>query len=78
MTGIVIWGVLGVAGMLAAAILADRKNRNRSFWMAWSFILPPLALVLAFLPRADEPPKKPRSPEEEREDDIEDILDADN
>jgi hypothetical protein len=63
--------------MVAAAILADRKNRDRSFWMASSFVMPPLAIVLALLPRADEPPTKSPSSEEEREDDIEDILDAD-
>jgi hypothetical protein len=45
--------------------------------MASSFVMPPLAIVLALLPRADEPPTKSPSSEEEREDDIEDILDAD-
>lgn len=78
MTGIVIWGVVAVAAMLAAAVLADKKNRNRSSWMAWCFVLPPLAVVLALLPRADEPPQKSPSAQEERDDDIEDILDADS
>ena len=77
MTGIVIWGAVAISAMVAAAILSGMKNRDRSFWMAWCFVLPPLAIVLALLPRAETPVKTRRSKREKLEDDIEDVLDSD-
>jgi hypothetical protein len=56
MTGIVIWGVLAIAAMLAARSSPSGKTASVP-WMAWCFVLPPLAIVLAFLPRADAAPK---------------------
>jgi hypothetical protein len=65
--------------MLAAAVLAERKNRNRSSWMAWCFVLPPLALVLAFLPRAEAAPKTKRASEDDDDEDgIDEVLDGGN
>lgn len=77
MTGIVIWGAVAIAAMIAAAILAGQKNRNRSFWMAWCFVLPPLVIVLALLDRAEGRPSKRRARGDDDEDEIDDILDGD-
>jgi hypothetical protein len=77
MTGIVIWGAVAIAAMIAAAVLASQKNRNRSYWMAWCFVLPPLVIVLALLGRAENRPSKRRSRRGDDEDEIEDVLDAD-
>ena len=61
MTGIVIWGAVAIAAMIAAAVLASQKNRNRSYWMAWCFVLPPLVLILLLLPRYQGArPRQPR------------------
>jgi hypothetical protein len=57
---VVIWGVTAAAAAALAGILAGMKNRDASFWMAWSFLLPPLALVLFVLPRNQGP--RPRRP----------------
>jgi hypothetical protein len=59
MLGIVIWGIAAFTAAVAAWPLAVRKNRNASFWAAWSFLIPPLVFVLALLPRADVQPRKP-------------------
>lgn len=49
--GVVIWGVSAILAALAAAVLAGIKNRDYSAWVAWCFLIPPLVLVLALLPR---------------------------
>jgi hypothetical protein len=46
-----IWGVTALAAAAIAGVLAGIKNRDYSFWMGWSFILPPMVIALAFLPR---------------------------
>ena len=56
---IVIWGVLSIAAAILAGILAGVKNRNYSYWVAWSFICPPMVLFLVFLPRLEG--RRPRS-----------------
>ena len=35
---------------IAGGILAGLKNRDYSFWIAWTFLLPPSLIVLALLP----------------------------
>ena len=57
---IAIWGVLAVAAMVIAGILAGIKNRNYSSWMAWAFLVPPAILLFALLPRLHGP--RPRNP----------------
>ena len=44
---IVVWGIFAIAAAALAGVLAGVKNRDYSFWMAWSFVFPPLVLVLA-------------------------------
>lgn len=57
---IVIWGLVAIAASALAGLLAWIKNRDCSFWMGWSFILPPMALILLLMPRNSGPrPKRP-------------------
>lgn len=48
---IVAWGVLATGAAALAGILASIKNRDYSFWIAWSFIFPPMVLILAIMPK---------------------------
>lgn len=60
MQDIVIWGATALAAALIGAMLALIKNRDYSFWLAWCFLVPPLVLLLLFLPRNAGP--RPRQP----------------
>lgn len=63
---IVMWGVVALAATLAAGIVAGMKNRDHSFWMGWTFVLPPMLLVLILLPmRKGPPPRRPTLDEED-------------
>lgn len=42
-TIMVLCGILG-------GVLAGLKNRDYSYWIAWTFLLPPSLIVLALLP----------------------------
>jgi len=42
----------------AAGLLAGLKNRDYSSWMGWSFLCPPLVLLLAVLPKLEN--RRPR------------------
>lgn len=57
---ITIWGIVALSAAAIAGVLAGIKNRDYSFWMGWSFVLPPLVIVLLFLPRLSGP--RPRQP----------------
>jgi len=41
---------------IIAAIVANRKKRDISAWVAWAFILPPSLLVLLCLGARQRPP----------------------
>lgn len=59
--GAVIWGSVALAAATIAGFVAGAKNRDYSSWIAWCFVLPPLVLVLAVLPRHQgERPRQPR------------------
>lgn len=57
---IVLWAALAALAGLVAFMLAGIKNRDISFWVALSFLLPPVVLVLALLPRRQG--RRPRQP----------------
>lgn len=64
MIAIATWGVVAIGACLLAGLLAWIKNRNASVWMGWSFLLPPLVLVLAVLPaHKGARPRQPTSDE---------------
>src|SRR5690606_42062020 len=39
---IVAWAITALVTAMAAGILASIKNRDYSFWAAWTFLLPPM------------------------------------
>jgi len=47
---IAIWGVVAIACAIVAGIVAGVKRRDHSFWAAWSFLVPPMLLVLLLMP----------------------------
>jgi hypothetical protein len=49
-TVIAIWGVVAIASAILAGILAGAKRRDHSFWAAWSFLFPPMLLLLLVMP----------------------------
>ena len=64
---IVAWGAVAIAAAAIAGILAGYKNRDYSFWMAWSFIFPPMVLFLLLLPNyIGERPRRPKLDEDDR------------
>lgn len=65
--GIVVWGLIAIGSGVLAGVLAGVKNRDYSFWIAWSFLVPPLVLFLLLLPKLDGPrPRRPSVDEQER------------
>ena len=60
-TYITIWGLTAIAASLIAGLLASIKNRNVSYWMGWCFILPPMLIALAIIPKLSEPRPARRS-----------------
>lgn len=58
---VVIWAAIAFGAMALAGVLAGVKNRDVSFWMAWSFFVPPMVLFLALLPKREGP--RPRRPD---------------
>jgi hypothetical protein len=57
---IAIWGITAFVAAILAGLLAGVKRRDHSFWAAWSFIAPPMLLILACLPKNHGPKPKPR------------------
>jgi hypothetical protein len=59
-TVIVIWGLVAIASAVIGGIVAGAKRRDHSFWAAWSFLFPPMLLVLVLMPANKGPrPRKP-------------------
>ena len=66
-SGAVIWGGVALASAIIGGVLAGIKNRDYSSWIAWCFVVPPLVLVLALLPRyKGTRPRQPRLDESEK------------
>jgi hypothetical protein len=66
---IVIWGAVAVSASVLAVILAGYKNRDYSYWVAWSFLVPPAVVWLLFMPKNKGPrPRQPRLDDIDRRD----------
>jgi hypothetical protein len=63
---IVIWGLTAMAASLLAGIVAAAKNRDVSYWMGWSFVLPPMVIALFLIPALKEP--RARRPSDDDDD----------
>jgi hypothetical protein len=57
---IAIWGIVAIASAIVAGIVASVKRRDHSFWAAWSFLVPPMLLLLLLMPSNKGP--RPRRP----------------
>jgi len=44
------WGIAAIVASILAGILAGVKRRDHSFWAAWSFLFPPMLLLLLVIP----------------------------
>ena len=64
-------GIMIISAILGA-VLAGIKNRDLSFWLAWTFIVPPSLLILLFLPRLKG--ARPRRPTLDEEDTMTDHV----
>ena len=66
-TLVAVWGSVAIASALLALIVAGIKRRDHSFWAAWSFMFPPMLLVLLITPaNKGERPRRLSLDEEER------------
>ena len=52
---IVIWGFTAIAASLIAGAVAALKNRDVSYWMGWTFVLPPMLVALLLIPALKQP-----------------------
>lgn len=56
-----------VLGGIAGGIVAGLKNRDVSYWIAWTFLFPPSLLFLLILPTyKGRRPRRPTLDEEDR------------
>ena len=64
---ITVIGLIMIVSAVAGGVLAGLKNRDYSFWIAWTFLFPPSLLALLVLPKLKGPrPHRPSLAEEER------------
>ncbi len=57
---VAIWGVVAIASAIIAGIVASAKGRDHSFWAAWSFLVPPMLLIVLVMPSRKGPrPHRP-------------------
>jgi hypothetical protein len=57
---IAIWGLVAIAAAVIAGFVAGAKRRDHSFWAAWSFLFPPMLLILLLMPaNKGQRPRKP-------------------
>ena len=57
---IAFWGIISIISAVIAGITAGLKRRDHSFWAAWSFLFPPMLLLLLCM-RTNHGPR-PRRP----------------
>lgn len=69
MKWIVVWGVSAIAAAALAGVFARVKNRDHSYWVAWCFVVPPLAIWLMLMPtNKGQRPRQPTLDEIDRRD----------
>jgi hypothetical protein len=64
---IAIWGIVAIVSSILAAFVAGVKRRDHSFWAAWSFLVPPMLLILLVMPSNKGPRLKRPSIDEVEE-----------
>ena len=64
---IAVWGIVAVVSAIVAGIVAGMKRRDHSFWAAWSFLVPPMLLILLLM-RSNKGPRLRRRSIDEVED----------
>jgi len=64
---IAVWGIVAVISAIVAGIVAGMKRRDHSFWAAWSFLVPPMLLILLLM-RSNKGPRLRRPSIDEVED----------
>jgi hypothetical protein len=64
---IAIWGLVAIVSAVLAGIVAGLKRRDHSFWAAWSFLFPPMLLILLLM-RSNKGPRPRRLGIDEQED----------
>ena len=52
---IAVWGIVAIVSSILAAVVAGMKGRDHSFWAAWSFLFPPMLLILLVMPSNKRP-----------------------
>src|SRR5262245_39965244 len=67
---VVTWAAVAITCAVLAGIVAGIKNRDYSFWITMSFLVPPAVLVVLLLPKRSEPPPRRRRLDEEDEAEI--------
>jgi hypothetical protein len=70
---IAVWGTVAILSAIAAGIVAGLKRRDHSFWAAWSFLFPPMLLLLLVM-RRNRGPRPRRAGVDELEPDDRSIL----
>jgi len=66
---IAVWGIVSILCAFVAGIVAGLKRRDHSFWAAWSFLFPPMLLLLLCMPTNRGPrPRRPGLDELEADD----------
>ena len=64
---IVVWGVMALVAAALAGIVAGLKRRDHSFWAAWTFLVPPMLLLLIVMPKNRGPRQRRPSLDVEEE-----------
>ena len=62
---IAIWGMVSIAAAVLAGLVAGFKRLDHSFWAGWSFVFPPMLLLVLLVPRNKGPRVRRKSIDEQ-------------